>query len=399
MTARTRSALLFFLAIVFVVLGTILVLYSGGARFDLRTGKIVQTGGIYLKTEPEDVSIKIDGKQVKNDSGFLQSGTFFSNLAPGTYKALIEKEGYYSWQKEIRVASSSVAVFDGVILFPRERQLAASPTDKFLSELQGKPISRAELAELTFLFNQLKEGQLSLPGAVSIKKVLPYPYNNRKFVVMTDRALYTLDAEKRVLAQVAPRAGDFTFTGNELFWFDEKGLYSFNLILRNQSQITLPPELKPSLFAKIELSSSAQAVAILKKDNEIVLFERPTNKVVGLGNSTLNFLFSPDDKKIAISRPDGSLSVYGIKAGAQEEKYILENFTHSWAGVEGILWHEDNNYLFLEDKIGKLYFVEVSEDPPTNVVEIASEVKNFTYNEDDHSLYWQDPRGIWQVKL
>ena len=93
------------------------------------------------------------------------------------------------------------------------------------------------------------------------------------------------------------------------------------------------------------------------------------------------------------------LNVYGIKDGSQKEKYILEKASAPWIGIEAILWHEDNNYLFLKDRRGKLYFVEVNDYPPVNVVEVATEVKNFIYNKDDHSLYWEPPQGIWQVKL
>ncbi|MDP2650565.1 MAG: hypothetical protein Q8P04_00490, partial [bacterium] len=65
----------------------------------------------------------------------------------------------------------------------------------------------------------------------------------------------------------------------------------------------------------------------------------------------------------------------------------------------GFSWHEDNNYLFLEDKQNKLYFVEVNDYPPINVVEAATQIKNFTYSKDDDSLYWEDIQGIWRVKL
>ncbi|MEX2033252.1 MAG: hypothetical protein WD889_01655 [Candidatus Colwellbacteria bacterium] len=381
-------------------MGTILILYSRGARFDFKNWEIVQTGGIYLKTEPADVEIQIDGEPVKNKSGLLQSGTLINNLKPGTYKIFIQAQDYHSWEKEIRVASSTVAVFDGIILFPKkEAELAASPTDKFLLELEGGTVSDSRLAELSSLFNQLKERQLRLPVPALINKVLPYPYNDRKFIIMTDRALYALDTEKSMVSQVSPRAKDFTFAGNEVFWFEDKGLFSFNLILRSQSQIHLPQELKVTEWNKIVFSPSGEIAAILKKNNELIIWNRSTNKITSLGRGITRFVFSPDSKKIAFAAEAGSLSVYGVKDGAQEEKYILEGVFSPWTGIAGFSWHEDNNYLFVEDRQHKLYFVEVNDYPPINVVEAATQIKNFTYSKDDGSLYWEDAQGIWRVKL
>jgi WD40 repeat protein len=201
------------------------------------------------------------------------------------------------------------------------------------------------------------------------------------------------------VSQVGPRAKDFTFAGNEVFWFEDKGLFSFNLILRNQSQINFPQELRVAEWNKIAFSPSGEIVAILKKNNELIIWDRPTGKITSLGEGITHFTFSPDSKKIAFATETGSLSVYGVKDGAQEEKYILESVSSPWTRIKEISWHEDNNYLFLEDEQSKLYFVEVNDYPPVNVVEAAVLIKNFVYNKDDNSLYWEDSGGIWRVKL
>src|SRR3989344_1866388 len=392
MSVKTRRILFITLTIIFVITGTLLVLYSRGARFDFKNWDIVQTGGIYLKTEPSDTQIQMDSEPVKNKSGLLQSGTLINNLKPDIYKVFITKENYHSWTKEVKVESSTVSVFDGIILFPQEKpELVASSSDNFFSE-NDKTIYAP-------LFNQLKERQLKLPGEIAIVKILPYPYNERKFVVLTPSALYTLDTEKRVVSQVSSRAKDFTFAGNEAFWFEDKGLFSFNLILRNQSQINFPQELKIAEWNKIAFSPSGEIVAILKKNNELIIWDRPTGKITSLGKGITHFTFSPDSKKIAFATETGSLNVYGVKDGAQKEKYILESVSSPWTGIKGISWHEDNNYLFLEDGESKLYFVEVNDYPPVNVVEAAVQIRNFTYSKDDNSLYWEDSGGIWRVKL
>lgn len=398
MSTKIRRALLIILTFIFIIAGAVLILYSRGARLDLESWEIVQTGGIYLKTEPTDVNIQINGRAVKNDAGFLRSGTLIGNLKPGTYSVVIQKQNYHEWQEDIRVESSTVAVLDGIILFPQKgTELVASPTDKFLLELSGEMLTEAEFNQVQTLFNGLKERQLRLPGPVSIRKILPYPYNDRKFVIMTARALYTLDTEKRALVQVSPRATDFTLTGTEIFWFDEEGLFSLNLILRSRSEVGLPPELKATDWSKIQISLSGETIAALKKDDELIIFDRPTGKTTSLGKGVTHFTFSPDSKRIAFARGD-LLNVYVIRDGAKKETYILEGIKEGWSGIEGLSWHKDNNYLFLKSA-DNLYFVEANEFPPVNVVEAARQVKNFLFNKDDDYLYWETPAGIHRLKL
>lgn len=400
MAVKVRRAIFITLTILFFLIGAGLIFYSRGARFDFKNWEIVQTGGIYLKSEPADALISMDRKPVENKSGLLQSGTLINNLRPGLYRVVMAKENYFSWEKEIRVESSTVAVFDGIILFPRQKpELVASPSDKFFSELNGV-ITQGELTQLSSLFNQLKERQLGLPGPVSVNKVLAYPYNDQKFIVMTDRALYSLDTEKRAVSQISslnPR--DFAFAGNEVFWFNEKGLFSYNLILRTQSQVALPPELKTVDFKKLEVSPSGETVAILKQNSELILFDRAANKVVSLGNGGGQFAFSPDSKKVAFVSQDKQLNVYAIKDGGKKDKLILEKVSASWSEIDEIAWHEDNNYLFLKDSESNLYFVEINDSPPINTIKAAENIKSFIYHKDDDSLYFEDRQGLWRVKL
>lgn len=400
MSVKIRRALFISLTTIFIIAGVVLVLYSRGARFDFKSWEIVQTGGIYLKTEPTDVRIELDGESIENKSGFLQSGTLINNLEPGIYKVSVQAENYHSWEKEIRVESSTVAVFEGIILFPtQERELVASPTDKFYLEFSGGIVSQAERARLTSLFNQLKESQLRLPGPVPINKILPYPYNERKFIVMTDRALYSLDTERQVVSQISSRAKDFTLSGNDVFWFEDRGFFTFNLILRNQSRVNLPPELRVAEWKEIQVSPSGEIIAVLKNDGELIIWNRSINKVTSFDKNTSHFVFSPNSNKITFITQGNLLNVYGIKDGAQKEKFILENTSGRWSKIEEIVWHEDNNYLFLKDEESKLYFVEINDYPPVNVVEIASQIKSFIYSKDDDSLYYETPTGLWRVKL
>lgn len=119
MTKRTRTALFFFLVLLFCVATPALILYSLGYRIDWQEGKVAQTGGLYLKTDPPNAVISINGKEGKK-TDFLFGELFIDNLLPGTYAVKVGKEGYQPWQKRLVVQEKQVTEAKNIMLFPSQ---------------------------------------------------------------------------------------------------------------------------------------------------------------------------------------------------------------------------------------------------------------------------------------
>ncbi len=119
MTQRTRTALFFSLVLLFCVATPALILYSLGYRVDWRERKVAQIGGLYVKTDPANAVISINGKEMKK-TDFLFGELFIDNLLPGTYAVKIEKEGYKPWQKNLVVQEKQVTEAKNVMLFPSQ---------------------------------------------------------------------------------------------------------------------------------------------------------------------------------------------------------------------------------------------------------------------------------------
>ncbi|MDO8655231.1 MAG: PEGA domain-containing protein, partial [bacterium] len=119
MTKRTRTALFFSLVLLFCIATPSLILYSLGYRVDWRERKVAQTGGLYVKTEPANAVISINGKEEKK-TDFLFGELFLDNLLPGTYAVKIEKEGYKPWEKSLPVQEKQVTEAKNVMLFPAQ---------------------------------------------------------------------------------------------------------------------------------------------------------------------------------------------------------------------------------------------------------------------------------------
>ncbi len=119
MNKKFKNFLFGSLVLLFIISVPLTVLYSQGYRFDFGTRKIVQTGGIFLKTNPPDTIISV-GEDFSKTTGFLSDSVFVSGLMPKSHKVKIEKEGYHPWTKNLIVEEKRVTEAKNITLFPLE---------------------------------------------------------------------------------------------------------------------------------------------------------------------------------------------------------------------------------------------------------------------------------------
>lgn len=115
MTKRIRTVLFIICVFLFILVAPSVVFYSQGYRFDFETKKIVQTGGIYLKTSQSNAEIYINGK-LKDTTSIFTNSRLIENLLPKTYSVEIKKKGYHTWQKNLEVREKQVTEAKNVLL-------------------------------------------------------------------------------------------------------------------------------------------------------------------------------------------------------------------------------------------------------------------------------------------
>ena len=118
MSKNFRTILTFIFIFLFLAIAPIVVLYSQGYRFDFEKNKIVQTGAFYFKVKPNQVNIYINNKLVKKTS-ILFDTAYIKNLLPKNYNVKIEKDNYYSWEKNLEIKKELVTEGKNIILFPK----------------------------------------------------------------------------------------------------------------------------------------------------------------------------------------------------------------------------------------------------------------------------------------
>lgn len=115
MSKQARTILFFILVVIFFIVTPIIIFYSEGYRFDFQTRKIIETGGLFIKTYPGEANILINDKKEKTTSNFARN-VLIQNLLPKEYNVKINKQGYLSWEKNIEITEKKVSEID-IILF------------------------------------------------------------------------------------------------------------------------------------------------------------------------------------------------------------------------------------------------------------------------------------------
>ncbi len=436
MTLKARKFLFYSLAILFVFVATTILLYSRGTIFDFRTFSFVQTGGIYIESDPPDAEIELDGKPIHNSVGILQAGTFINNLLPAKYTVTLHKDGYQSWKKEVEVLPSEVAVFDRLILLSKKEseKLEGAAEDFYESEgrivikngprltFQDRILVGDEIVSLStgglivtkdaetgnyfssnlsalnsslnlsLTFNNLKESALNLPGRVSLNAIYPYPYNDKKFVVRTTRGLYTMDTQRLTIELLSQNLNEFALGKSQVFWLEGNppALLTYNLPLRTKVKLYNVPV--GEKIEKIAVSPDETALALLEANGSLTLFSRDSGKVILIADKVKEFSFSPNSKVIAFVDYDGPFHLYDIA------KSVYVELKTELGNIGKVEWYRDNAHLFLMSQ-GNLYFTEVDNEPPVNIYLIAKEIKKFIYDKNSNQVYFSTDAGLFSKEI
>jgi len=141
MNKKTRTLVLILLTLVFFVITPIIVRLSQGYRFDFSQRKFVQTGAIYLKTKPEEITLILDGKEkLFKSSSLIYNGILLKNLIPQIHRlSLKATDAYFTWEKNLTLEPLLVSKATRIVLPLRQPEITEIPvsssTFKFFSFL------------------------------------------------------------------------------------------------------------------------------------------------------------------------------------------------------------------------------------------------------------------------
>lgn len=138
MTFKKRIILSIPLAIIFAIVGTILISYSQGYRYDFKRKKLTKTGVLFINSTPENATISLNAKSLnpswyeklmiykklfKLTKRYGPTPTIINNLLPDIYEVTVEKRDYQKWEKELEIKPEKTTFVSMIQLFLKEPKI------------------------------------------------------------------------------------------------------------------------------------------------------------------------------------------------------------------------------------------------------------------------------------
>lgn len=437
MSRETRRVLFYLFVVAFLILGSSIVLYSQGWRFNFKTDSFQRIGGIFLNSTPSDAVITLDGGSVQNQSSILQAGTLISDLIPGEHSLTLSEKGYLPWNKEVTVTSGGAAVFDKIILLPDGGSMntASSVSEFALADSQPVTVENGQISfqnhivrgtnlvavsygtkvitsnssgiyyltdlssigsslNLNALFSDLRSSQLGLTTKFTINKIGFHPFDDSRVVINASDGLYIMDTANLTLDRVNPETvADFTTSYDNLLWTTDDGIWSYNLVLNSTTTVDNFATDTPITPYKINVSPSGSFISILDKSGELYLFAPGKQSPTMVGNDIYTSAFSPDSAYLAFASYNGLLSAYNINNA------IYLNLGNNSNGlISNLEWYRDSAHL-LTLQNGNLDFTEVATGTPINSDLISGNVTQFDYYSTNDTVYYIAPQGLFSFTV
>ncbi|MFA5008792.1 MAG: PEGA domain-containing protein [Candidatus Omnitrophota bacterium] len=181
----------------FVILTPVIVYYSLGYKFDVKSKKFLKTGALLIKTFPRAITVYLDGEKMDEFTP-----TTIRELMPRKYNLALEKDGFYPYHMEVEIKPSLVNSVD-VFLLPKIRGIE----------------------KIKFNFNIYK--------FFVIKQIFA-----EKILVFTDKGIYFLGADlegvKKVSEQVfeenlASSIQEVIANNNKLIFWNKKNVWIIDI--------------------------------------------------------------------------------------------------------------------------------------------------------------------------
>lgn len=389
MKAWQRTLLFFTLFLIFLTFGPILVLYSLGWRFDFEKKKFSLTGGIFVKAKPSQVKIFLNDKYFKSTDRFFGSA-LIQNLLPRKYKVRIEKENYFSWEKELEVKENEVTEIKNLILFPKTVNFSPlfreiedfwiSPSGEkiVLKEKEGDSFS----LKIYFVDKKLKSFLLSKNDFSEKEKVeiLNLKFQKEEKEIEIEAKIgeeiksfyFDLEKNKKLEKEKPTEVLCFKEKEGKIYFLEKTGFLFLGSInfekIERLSVHNLPIE------KKCELEILGNEIFLIENGN-FYLFN-PLEKVFEKYlENTKGWQISPQGKKILIFTENEVWIFPG--------KIFLNRFSEK---IENALWLNED-YLIL--KLGKeIKILETDVRDKLNIFSLFRTEEKVSFNPLEKKIYW-----------
>jgi hypothetical protein len=373
-----------------------------GYRFDFEKKKLTKTGGIFIKAQPKEVVISVDGK-VKKKTDLFFGSALIENLLPKKYRIKVEKDGYFPWEKELEIEEGRVTEIKSLILFPKSlnfypilnnvENFWVLPNQKelILEEIEdGKWVLKiytldkklkSHLAkqddfgkEAEFLGLEFGEDPDQIEIKVKIKE------NVENFILNLKKPFQIREKEE---TKIPENVVCFKKVGENFYSFDKSGYLSKNGERLNEEPLEGIENCQLKVFGDFLFLESEGNLYFLKKGRFEKIFENFKGIEIS-GDSKKFAIFS--DYEIWI------FSDYGIEDSERGKMEFLNRFS---VKIENLRWINSDYLIFVSQ--GKIKISEIDKRDKINTWDLADfSGENFYFNTLNKKIYFQKGGTIFE---
>lgn len=218
MRKSVRRVLFYIFFSAFLILAPLLVLYTAGYRFSLKSGINLDVGSLSITTLPRRVSISLNGADTQE-----RSPTVFQELTPGRYEVILSRTGYLPWRGKFEVAAGLTTYIQHAFLFRESHPIA------LLSELGPEDIAAVKDKKGMYTRTRKEEGgsvtevlvYSSRPSSAKLVATIAGPALKAEwslkgdyFFIKTPQTLHVFKSTGEEIVLNAPES----FTVGEVVW-------------------------------------------------------------------------------------------------------------------------------------------------------------------------------------
>lgn len=276
-----RRLIFYVLVLIFLIGAPALAAYTSGYRWNSKQYRVVKTGALSVESNPSDAAIIING------ATYAHTPALITKLLPGQYEIALEKEGFFSWKKNLLISSGQTTFAHEVALFKK-----SGP--KIIDHNSPPP-------PLNLRGGADNNPPLKIRGGVGGVMKMYYD-SKRDIIVVVDNDAQRRIAElpgNRALWSVEDSLLLFTYSANEVWQFDPK-TQTATLITRlsqNIQEVLLIPRLNALI---IVLDDRIRALELDLRDQQnswdLAEFENIKTAWLSENNRTLFIDGAREDK-------------------------------------------------------------------------------------------------------
>lgn len=409
-----KRVILYSFSFVFIALISItMVFVLRGYYFDLKTFSLKKGGSVFVKSIPRAAQIYIDGKLKKKKSPVNIA------LPSGQYTLKIEKDGFYSWEKKIKIDSGFVnwQEFIFLIRIDKQEKTIAENINNFSISKNYQKIAYSDInggifsADIngdnkkTLLENKEKaknvkiltwskdnqsvliekttekEGQrfLILKNEKSYKiphipgelAKIDFKYDsNEEIIALSSGKLYS--AKENSILTEDTNISDFSQTNSHIIYAKNGNEESF--LIKTWSDFKNKENIIKSNIKFLKVYSEINDfIAYIKEDSSLWTYlEGKENKI---SDEADHASWSPESKKLLFVK-NGEIKIYTDKEeDPRESKTKL--VTRLSSPIDEIKWFYDEGHIIYRVK-NIITFLEIDGSNPINLYENSSEINGFS---------------------